>query len=154
YEQAVHRQSALLAALQVARLDGRDAALLIAEHFDHFLVPLPVDLRIREGALLHHLARAQLGAAMDDRHLGGELGQEKRLFHRGIAAADDADLLAAEEEAITGGARRDAVAAELLLARQIEPLRRRAGRDDDRFGVHLALSGLDQERPLAQHDAR
>jgi hypothetical protein len=42
---------------------------------------------------------------MDDGHLRGELGQEGGLLDRRVAAAYDSDLVTAEEEAITGGAR-------------------------------------------------
>jgi hypothetical protein len=55
---------------------------------------------------------------VDQRHLAGEVGQEQRLFDGGIAAADHHDLLAAIEEAVAGGAGRDAEALELLLAWQ------------------------------------
>ena len=46
-----------------------------------------------------------------------------------------ATVLAAEEEAVAGGAGRDAEAAELLLARDAEPARLRAGGDDHRLGL-------------------
>ena len=62
---------------------------------------------------------------MDDRHLGGELREERRLFHRRVAPTDDDELSIAEEEAVARGAGGDASPAELLLARDGEPFRRR-----------------------------
>jgi hypothetical protein len=66
-------------------------------------------------------------APVHQRHLGGEIGQEQCLLDRGIAAADHQHFLVAVEEAVAGGAGGDAVAAEFLLAGQIEPARLRAG---------------------------
>ena len=48
-----------------------------------------------------------------DRDLRGELRQEDRLLHRGVAAADDGDRLAAEEVAVARRAGRDTVADQL-----------------------------------------
>ena len=62
----------------------------------------------------------------------GEAGQERRLLHRGVAAADDRDVLVAEEEPVTGRAPRDAVPGQLLLAGQPELLVRRTGGEDHR----------------------
>ena len=42
--------------------------------------------------------------------LVGELGEEERLFHGGVTAPDDGDLLAAEEEPVARGTRRQPVA--------------------------------------------
>ena len=53
---------------------------------------------------------------MDQRDLGGEIGEIERFLDRRVAAADDHDLLVAEEEAVAGGAGRDAEALEGLLA--------------------------------------
>ena len=60
--------------------------------------------------------------------LRGELGEERRLFHRRVAAADDDDLLVLEEESVAGRAVRDAEALQRLLGRQVRsasPTRRR-----------------------------
>ena len=76
-----------------------------------------------------------------------ELGEEQRLFDRGVAATDDADLLLLEEEAVAGRAGGDAVAQQPLLVRQPEHLRRRAGRDDDRPGrVLVGADGHGERR--------
>jgi hypothetical protein len=64
---------------------------------------------------------------MDQRDARGVIGEIDRLLDGGVAAADDADLLAAEEEAVAGGAGRDAEAAEALprsAARASAPGRR------------------------------
>ena len=85
----------------------------------------------------------------------GVLGEVGRLFHRGVAAADDQHVLLAEEEAVAGGARRHAVAGEPLLRRQAEPLGLRAGGDDERLGgdaILLDARDVDGERPLRQID--
>ncbi len=138
---------------QLARLAGdgvaqRDAAeLALAVDLGDLGVPREADLVVGEGAVGHDLARPQLGAAVDDRDGAGELRQEGRLLDGGVAAADDRDVLVAEEEAVAGRAPRDAVARELLLARQAELAVGRAHREDDRAGaVHGALAvgdGLD-----------
>ena len=77
-----------------------------------------------------------------------EARQEQRLLERGVAAADDRDLLVAEEEAVAGRAGGDAAAAQPRLALEAQPDRRRAGRDDDRLGRVLDAAGPDPERPL------
>jgi hypothetical protein len=45
-------------------------------------------LRVAARALEHDPRRAELVAAVDDRDLGREPGQERRLLHRRVAAAD------------------------------------------------------------------
>ncbi len=62
-----------------------------------------------------------------------ELREEDGLLERGVAAADDGDVLLAEEEAVAGRARRHAVAEEALLVRQAEHECLRAGRHDHRL---------------------
>ena len=82
----------------------------VAVDLGHRVVPEELDLRVGEGAVLHDLAGPQLVAAVDDRDLVGELGEEGGLLDRRVAAADDGDLLAAEEEAVAGRAGRQPVA--------------------------------------------
>ena len=74
---------------------------------------------------------------MHDHDLVGELRQEGRLLHRGVAAADHDDALAAEEGGVAGGAVRDAAALQLALRLEADLARLGAGRDDD--GVRLVL---------------
>ena len=69
----------------------------------------------------------------------GEAGQERRLLHRGVAAADDRDVLVAEEEAVTGRAPGHAVAGQLVLAGEAELAVGRAHRQDHRVGGELAV---------------
>ena len=93
-----------------------------------------LDLRVSDGALQHDARGAEVFAAVDDRDLGGEAGEEERFFHGGVAATDDGDLHAAGEEAVAGGAGADAVADECLLGGEAEPARGGAGGDDERAG--------------------
>src|SRR4051794_27648293 len=64
---------------------------------------------------------------VNDRDVGGEPGEEGRLLHGRVAAADDDEIAPLEERAVARRAGRDAVVRELLLRRDPEPLRRRAG---------------------------
>ena len=64
----------------------------------------------------------------------GEAGEERRLFDRGVAAADDGDVLVAEEEAVTGRARRDTVAERRFSPSHAERAVARTRREDHRRG--------------------
>ncbi len=108
----------------------------------------------RHRLVLHHLRRAQRVAAVNHGDLGGELRQVDRLFHRGVAAADHGDRQSLEEEPVAGRAGRDAAARQLLVDAEIEPLRRRAGRDDQRVRDVPGLVDVDDERALRQVDRR
>ena len=84
---------------------------------------------------------------MNERDLGGEAGEEERLFHGGVAAADHRDLLAREEEPVAGGAGRNAVTDQGLLVGQTQPSRRCAAGDDQRasqqgLAAQIHLDGL------------
>jgi len=90
---------------------------------------------------------------MNERHLGRVVREIKRLLDGGVAAAHDHDLLAAEKEAIAGGARRHAAAAETLLARQAEPFGGSAGGDDQCLGLIAVARVADaDERPAVEID--
>ena len=132
-EQAGDRELAGLAGDGVAQRDAAELALAV--DLGDLGVPGEADLVVRVGAVGHDLAGAQLVAAVDDRHGAGELGQEGRLLDGGVAAADDGDVLVAEEEAVAGRAPGDAVAGQLLLAGQAELAVGRAHREDDRAGA-------------------
>ena len=110
---------------------------------------VPADLHVVPGG--EPLAQDFFGpegiAPVHDRHFGSDVGEIERLLDRGIAAADDHDRLAAEEKTIASRAGGDAEALELVLARQAEPLRLGAGRQDD--GV-----GEDRAAAVAAHDER
>src|SRR5690606_40079514 len=89
----------------------------------------------------------QLVAAMNDRHLTREPGQEQPFFERAVPTTDDHHLLVAEEEAVTRRAVAHAVAGELFLAGHVQVPVRRACADDDPLGfVLIAIIGLQIER--------
>jgi hypothetical protein len=96
------------------------------------LIPDHADIGLREQALLQDLLAPQAVAAMHQRDVAREVRQVQRFLGRGIAAADHGDILAAEEEAVTGGAGGDAEARQLLLTRNAEPAGLGAGGDHQR----------------------
>ncbi len=98
-------------------------------------VPGELDLRVGEGAVLHGLGGTQGVTAVDDGDRLGEAGEEGRLLHRGVAAADHGDVVVLEEEAVAGGAPGDATSGEGVLVGQSELAVLGAGRDDDRLGA-------------------
>src|SRR5579862_7400882 len=83
---------------ELPRLAGRRVAeqqpgdLAVAENLGHLRCPRELDVGVGERALLHDARGAQLVAAVHHRDLGGEAGQEQRLLHRRVAAADDRDV--------------------------------------------------------------
>ena len=90
---------------------------------------------------------------MDQRHLAGVMGQIDGLLDGGIAAAHHRHIPSAEEEAVAGGAGRDARAAQLLLARQAEPARLRAGGDDHGIAlINVAAVASGLEGPTVEID--
>jgi hypothetical protein len=106
-----------------------------------------------EQAILKDAFGAQLVPSVDQRDLGGDVGEVERLLHRRVATADDDDLLAAEEEAVARGAGRDAEALEGLLGGQAEPFRLGARGDDQRVAaVGVAAVAGQAEGPLRQVD--
>src|SRR5215210_4765949 len=129
-EDALRREHALDAAAGVAQEHAGNAPLARALHLAHGAVPAEGDLLVPEGPLLHDLRRPQLVAAVDQRHLAGELSEEERLLDGGVAAADDRHLLATEEEAVARRAGGDAVTEQVRLAGDAELLRGGAGGDD------------------------
>ena len=118
----------------------------------------PADLGVGAGAVLHDLRGAELGPAVHDRHLGGELRQERRLLHRGVAAAHDHHAAVAEEGRVADRAVGDAAALQELLARHAELARGRAGGDDDGAREVALVADLDDvrlgQRVLGELDAR
>ena len=73
----------------------------------------------------------------------GELGDEDRVLHRRVAAADHDHLLAFEEGAVADAAGGDAAAAELHLAGDAEPFRLRPHRQDHGLGAVLLVAEED-----------
>jgi hypothetical protein len=151
HEDPGHVERGLLARGGVPQLDRGDLAVLADDLGDHG-VPPDGDLRVGQCPLRHDLAGPELVAAVDDGHRLGEPGQEGGLLHRRVATADDHDRLAAEEEPVTGGAGRHAVAEQLLLTRYAQGAPGRAGGQDD--GVRAVLRVADEDplhRPLQGH---
>ena len=115
-EDAVDGHGAPLRATRVLEHDaGHTGAGGVADDLAHGDVPDEADLRIPLGALLHDLRRPQLIAAVQHVDARRVLGEVRRLLHRGVAAADDRELLVLEEEAVARRAGRDAIAHEALL---------------------------------------
>ena len=80
-------------------------------------------------------------AAVDQVHLGGDVGQVQGFFHGGVAAADHAHGLVPVEKTIAGGAARNTAAHEALLGGQAQVLGRSASGDDQRVaGVGAAVT--------------
>src|SRR3712207_7491123 len=132
------------AGADVGQLDAGDG--LVAGHVGDLLAEGPADLLVLLRALLHDLRGAQLLPPVDDGHRLGEAGEEGGLLHRRVAAADHDDVLVTEEEAVAGGAGRDATAEQPRLVVQAEVPVLRAGGDDDRVrAVHL-VADLDDLR--------
>ena len=105
-----------------------------AEDFLDGAVPDDVDLGVGEQAVLQDFFRTQGVAAVNQRDALGEIGEEEGFFDSGIAAADDHDLFAAIEEAVAGGAGRDAKALIGIFRFKAQPLGLCARRDDNGFG--------------------
>src|SRR6202023_1431982 len=134
-EDAVGRHDRALPGPGIDDAHAGDARRLpVADDLLDDAVPDDAYFGIGEKARLQDLFRAELVAAVDQGDAGSVVGEVERLLDRGVAAADHHDLAAAEEEAIAGGAGRDAEAAKFLLAGDAEPARLRAGTDDDRVG--------------------
>ena len=105
------------------------------------------------GAVDHDLRGAELAAAVDDRQLAGELGDEDRVLHRRVAAADDDHVLTLEEGSVADAAGRDAASAELSLTGDVDRLRLRAHREDHRLRDVLVVADPDPlEAAVAELD--
>src|SRR5581483_10609248 len=109
-------------ALQPQSLDLQVAEDLVDDGVEH-----EVELLVALGAVDHDLRRAELVAPVHEVDAGREFRQEERLIEGGVAAADDVDVLVAEERGVARGAGGDAAALVLLLGRDPEKPRARAG---------------------------
>ena len=96
--------------------------------------PQRFDLGVFHQTILQNLFRAQRVTAMDKRYLGGKVSQEQRLFHGGVAAADDNDFLTAIKETVAGRAGGHAKALECVLGRQAQPFCPRTRRQNNGIG--------------------
>jgi hypothetical protein len=81
-----------------------------------------------------------------------EFGEKQGFFHGRIAATNDDDFLATEEETITGGAGGDAVAEQAFFGLQPEQACRGTRGNNQGFGVQLDLSDLKHKGALGQID--
>ena len=153
-EQPVGLDLACLAGHGVAQPEPGDVPVALAEHLVDDRVQDELDLLVLRGAVDHDRRRAELVAPVDDHDLAREAGEERRLLHRGVAAAHDRDDLVAEERAVAGRAVRDAASLQRLLRREPELTCARTGRDDDRVRAVLVVADVHPERPLGEVDAR
>ena len=119
-ERARDGDVALLAGLGVDEARVPERAVLAGDELAHGERGQQLDVLLRAGPLEHDLRRSEVGAPVDDRDLAGELGEEDRLLHRRVSAADDQRLAAAEEGGVAGRAVADAAAGELVLAGNAE----------------------------------
>ena len=106
--------------------------LFDAQHFVHHRVRAELDVGMRHRPLQHDLRRAELRPPMQQRHLARKARQKQRLFHRRVAAAHHRNRLVAEEEPVARRAARNAMPDQRLLARQSQPARARARRNNQR----------------------
>ncbi len=120
---------------------GDRLRVLRADDLVDRMIPDDLDLGVLEQAVLQDLLRAEVVAPMDDGDALGEVGQEDRFLDGGVASADDHHFLALVEEAVAGGAGRDAVAFEVLFRGDAEPARLGAGADDQRV-ARIGVAGL------------
>ena len=104
---------------------------------------LKLDVGLLGRPILHDLRGAELVAAVDDGQVAGELGDEDRVLHRRVAAADHDDLPVLEEGAVADAAGGDAAPAKLYLAGDAEPARLRPHRQDHRLGPVLLVAQED-----------
>ena len=80
---------------------------------------------------------------MNEGHRVGEPGEEGGLLDRGVTAADDSDVLAGEEEPVTGGAPGHATTRQTDLVLETELAVGRSRGEDHRAGVVSVSIGVD-----------
>ncbi len=114
HEHAGHRQLGLFTGYRVPQANSTH--LRFALDLGHRGVGEEGDLLVGLRALQHDLRRPELRTPVDQGDAAREAGEERRLLHRGVPpAADDGDVLVAEEESVTGGTGAHAEADALLL---------------------------------------
>ena len=139
HERAAGGHDALLARLDVGQRGASEGAVLAGHELAHRVWRQELDVRLLARALEHDLRGAELLAAVHERDLGGELGQEDRLLHRRVPAADHDRLAVAEERGVAGGAVADPAAPQLLLAGYAQFLVLGAHRQDHGAGAVLRV---------------
>ena len=90
---------------------------LVSYNLSYDGIPNEIDLFAGKGALLQSGSGAQLVAPMDDGNLARKAGQEERLFHSAVAAANDDDILVFEKPTIARGAITHTAPGELVFPR-------------------------------------
>src|ERR1035441_990548 len=133
-EHRTHRKVPLVASLQIAQPESGDFLLADIQHVVHYGISEKLDLLMLACALQHNLRGPELAAAIDDGDLGRKASQKQSLFHGRVAAPDNGNLLAREEETIAGSARGNAMADECLLVRKAQPAGRSAAGNDESTG--------------------
>ena len=123
---------ALFAGDAVLQAHGIHHIVLAAEDLFHHSIPGEANLLVVVRSLLQLYTAAQFVTAMNDIHAVGEARQEDGFFQCRIAAANDNDILSAEEESIAGAAIADAGADVLLFAGDAQLARIGADRHYDR----------------------
>ena len=142
-ENAGHRQRCFLTGHGLTQPQSGHRGLAV--HRDHGVIGDELDLVVVAGAVQHDFRCPELIAAVHKRHAAGESGKKKGFFHRGVAAADDGDVLVSEEEPIAGGTGTHATAQQLLLAGNLEIACRGAHCQDDGPGaVGVSVRGHDR----------
>src|SRR5579883_1556630 len=149
HEEAVDFDGASIAAVRIADFHSFDVALRGNDFLDDGGGD-EFDFLIGARAIEHDFRGAKFVAAVNQMHFAGVAREEIGFLHGRVAAANNGNGLAAEEEAVTGGARRDAVADKFALSGETEHARGSAGGDDQspRDVVHVA--GFNAKRPGGQ----
>ena len=151
-EHALQREVFTGAGLRALDAHSGNAAVVpedLVEHIEHLQLDLAF-LHLFHQVVDHDRLGAELVAAMDQRDLLRDVRQVQRFFDRGIAAADDGDVLPLVEETVAGGTARHAAAHEGLLGRQPEVHRAGAGGNDQSVTRVLTAVADQAERPLGE----
>src|SRR4051812_15557581 len=109
-----------LARLRVAQPDLRKLAIVTGDELLRDEGGLEVDVPLLLRPLLHDLGGAVVVTAVHAGQLVGVLGDEDRVLHRRVAAAEDEHILALEEGAVADTTGGDAAAGELDLTGDVE----------------------------------
>src|SRR5260370_582792 len=104
------------------------------------------------GAIEDDVGGAEFDTVVDEVDFAGIAREEDGFLHGGIASTDHRDGFAAEEIAVAGGARGNAVAHQVALGGETEEARGSASGDDERFCLVRFFSGDNFERAAAQID--
>src|SRR5680860_1278477 len=104
-----------LAGLGIAQADVVEVAAVATDELLRDERSLELDVALLASPLLHDLRGAELVAAVDNGQLAGGLGDEDRVLHRRVAAADHDHIFAFEEGAVADAAGGYTAAAQLQL---------------------------------------